>query len=283
MAHDVFISHSAKNKTIADAVCATLEAEGIRCWIAPRDVTAGMEWGECIIEAIEQARVLVLIFTADANASPQIRREVERAANRGVAILPLRVEDVAPGRALEYFIGNVHWLDALTPPLESHLKNLADTIKTLLSRMEPRDAATAGAATLAKSAAAGTVPAVKSIPAAASSAEGKKSAWMRVALGGAGVLIVALAVFFYFRSKGATKPPAAASAGGEILTSSDGEHWAASTTGTADVLEAIYGTSDGRKLWVVCKDGAILDSNDGKTWIARERHSEQSLFDFRHG
>ncbi len=56
MAHDVFISYSAKDKTTADAVCAMLESEGIRCWIAPRDVVPGMEWGECIIEAIEQTR-----------------------------------------------------------------------------------------------------------------------------------------------------------------------------------------------------------------------------------
>jgi Tol biopolymer transport system component len=138
MAHDVFISHSAKNKTTADAVCAMLESVGIRCWIAPRDVLPGMEWGECIIDAIEQTRVMVLIFTADANASPQIRREVERAVNHGVAILPLRMEDVLPGKALEYFIGNVHWLDAIQPPLEAHLEQVAGTIKTLLARI-PRE------------------------------------------------------------------------------------------------------------------------------------------------
>lgn len=139
MAHDVFISHSEKNKTTGDAVCAMLESEGIRCWIAPRDVTPGMEWSECIIDAIEQTRVMVLVFTTDANTSPQIRREVERAVNHGVAILPLRIEDVLPGKALEYFIGNVHWLDALTPPLESHLKQLAAAIKLLLTRLPARE------------------------------------------------------------------------------------------------------------------------------------------------
>lgn len=135
MAHDAFICHSAKDKTTADAVCAMLESSGIRCWIAPRDVTAGMEWSECIIDAIEECRVMVLVFTTNANESPQIRREVERAVNRGVAILPLRIEDILPGRALEYFIGNVHWLDAMTPPLESHLHNLAGTVKILLGRL----------------------------------------------------------------------------------------------------------------------------------------------------
>jgi TIR domain len=135
MAHDVFICHSAKDKATADAVCAVIESNGVRCWIAPRDVTAGMEWSECIIDAIEECRVMVLVFTTNANESPQIRREVERAVNRGVAILPLRIEDILPGRALEYFIGNVHWLDALTPPLETHLQNLAGTVKILLGRL----------------------------------------------------------------------------------------------------------------------------------------------------
>jgi peptidyl-prolyl cis-trans isomerase A (cyclophilin A) len=132
MAHDVFVSYSAKNKTTADAVCAMLESQGIRCWIAPRDVVPGAEYGESISDAIEQARIMVLVFTADANASPQVRREVERAASQDVAILPLRLEDVLPAKALAFFIGNVHWLDALTPPLETHLKKLAGTINARL-------------------------------------------------------------------------------------------------------------------------------------------------------
>jgi len=136
MAHDVFISHSAKDKVTADAVCAMLESEGVRCWIAPRDVLPSMEWSEAIIDAIEECRIMVLVFTANANDSPQIRREGERAVNHGVAILPVRIEDVLPGKGLEYFIGNVHWLDALKPPLDTHLRNLAGTIKIVLARAE---------------------------------------------------------------------------------------------------------------------------------------------------
>jgi hypothetical protein len=37
MAHDVFISYPHQEKATADAVCARLENEDIRCWIAPRD------------------------------------------------------------------------------------------------------------------------------------------------------------------------------------------------------------------------------------------------------
>ena len=45
MAHDIFISYAHQDRTIANAVCATLEAHGIRCWIAPRDILPGSDWG----------------------------------------------------------------------------------------------------------------------------------------------------------------------------------------------------------------------------------------------
>ena len=134
MAHDVFISYSANDKTIADAVCATLEAEGIRCWIAPRDVQPGQPYGEAIIDAIHGCRVMVLVFSSNANVSGHIPKEVERAVSNGVTIIPLRIEDVKPAKSLDYFIGSVHWLDAMTPPLEKHLANLADTIDKIVPR-----------------------------------------------------------------------------------------------------------------------------------------------------
>ena len=51
MTHDVLISYSSKHKSTADAVYAKLEQEGVRCWIAPRDIRPGQEWGEAVIEA----------------------------------------------------------------------------------------------------------------------------------------------------------------------------------------------------------------------------------------
>ena len=128
----MFISHSTRDKTAADAACAALEAAGIRCWIAPRVITPGAEWGEAIIEAINQCRVMVLIFSTNANELSQIRREVERAVSKGTPIIPLRIEDIAPARSLEYFIGNVHWLDAMTPPLDAHLRRLVGSVNALL-------------------------------------------------------------------------------------------------------------------------------------------------------
>lgn len=137
MAHEVFVSYSHHDKPQADAVCATLEAKGIRCWIAPRDVIPGQEWGAAIVNAIRSARVMVLVFSSHANASPQIRREVERAVNAETVLIPFRIEDVAPAEALEFFLGAPHWLDALTPPLDAHLERLAAAVMSFLSVSEP--------------------------------------------------------------------------------------------------------------------------------------------------
>ena len=134
MAHEVFVSYSTADKPVADAVCATLERHGVRCWIAPRDILPGLDWGAAIVDAIGASKVMVLVFSAAANKSPQIKREVERAVHKGVAIIPLRIEDVPLGKTLEYFISSSHWLDAYTPSVEAHLDRLAETVKLLLAR-----------------------------------------------------------------------------------------------------------------------------------------------------
>jgi hypothetical protein len=132
VAHDVFISYSHHDKPRADSVCATLEAKGIRCWIAPRDVIPGQEWGEALVDAIRSSRVMVLVFSSHANESPQIRREVQLAVSTETVLIPFRIEDVAPARSLEYFLGAPHWLDAMTPPLEAHLERLAVAVASFL-------------------------------------------------------------------------------------------------------------------------------------------------------
>ncbi len=134
MAHDVFISYSSKDKIVADAVCASLEARKIRCWIAPRDVLPGEVYAEALIESLNESRLMVLVFSANSNESPQVIREVERAVNKGIPIIPFRIEDVIPSKSMEYFVSSSHWLDAMTPPLEKHLQRLGETVELFLNK-----------------------------------------------------------------------------------------------------------------------------------------------------
>jgi TIR domain-containing protein/Sel1 repeat-containing protein len=132
MGHEVFISHSSLDKPVADAVCAGLEKNAIRCWIAPRDVQPGRSFAGEITRAIQHSKVMVLIFSANANTSEQILREVQLAANSHLHIVQFRIENVLPNEDLEYYLSAPHWLDALTPPLESNIRRLGISVKALL-------------------------------------------------------------------------------------------------------------------------------------------------------
>src|SRR5215813_7391140 len=132
MHNDVFISYSSLDKDAALAACAALEAVGIGCWIAPRNIVPGREWGAAIVEAIDRSSVMVLIFSAHANESRQIHREVERAISKGIPVVPMRIEDVEPADSLAFFMNAVHWLDAFTPPLQQHLQSLVEAVAALL-------------------------------------------------------------------------------------------------------------------------------------------------------
>jgi hypothetical protein len=132
-ARDVFVSYSQADRECAFQLVAQLESRGIGVWVAPRDISPATDWAEAIIEAIAGARLMVLVFSAHCNASPQVRREVERAVHREIPILPFRIEDVLPARSLEYFLSTPHWLDAFPPPREPHFERLGAHIESLLS------------------------------------------------------------------------------------------------------------------------------------------------------
>jgi len=131
--YDVFMSYSANDKNVADAITASLESKNIRCWIAPRDIEPGADWGRSIVNAIHNSQIMVLIFSSNSNHSPQVLREVERAVSNGNPIIPFRIEDIEPSKSMEYFISATHWLDALTPPIEKHIKKLTQLVVKLIN------------------------------------------------------------------------------------------------------------------------------------------------------
>jgi hypothetical protein len=88
MAYDVFVSHSSVDRVLADAIVHELEAAGISCWIAPRNILPGTNYGEAISAAIQDVEVMVVVVSDGANRSGHVQREVERAAARNVSLGP---------------------------------------------------------------------------------------------------------------------------------------------------------------------------------------------------
>jgi hypothetical protein len=129
----VVISYTPPDWDLARELVAHVEAYGIACWIAGRDVPFGADRATEIVNAIATARVMVLVFSASANSSTDVHREVERAFDRGVLLLPFRIADVAPSSSLEYFLSSQNFLDAYPAPLAPHYARLCACLKTLLA------------------------------------------------------------------------------------------------------------------------------------------------------
>jgi hypothetical protein len=93
MAHEVFISHAKGDKRVADSICSRLEEAGVNCWIAPRDVRPGRNWGSEIIRGLDNAKVMIVVLSASSNRSRPVIKEVERAFDKGIAIITVRTEE----------------------------------------------------------------------------------------------------------------------------------------------------------------------------------------------
>lgn len=132
--YDAFISHSVKDSGVAEAICTALERGGTRCWMAPRDIVAGKNWAEAIMQGIGTCRVMVLVFSSHSNCSKQVNNEVNHAFQNGLSIVPFRIEDVPMSEKLKYYLATSQWFDAMTPPLESHVESLCDTVRVLLKQ-----------------------------------------------------------------------------------------------------------------------------------------------------
>ena len=136
MAHDVFISHAAEDKEVAEEVCRALEGEGVGCWVAPRDIPPGRDYEEAIVEAIGASRVLVLILSSHANGSQHVKREVQHAFAEGspTRVIPFRIEPVNYSKSLGYYLASVQWIDAAPPPPEGHVPRLVRHVRATLAQ-----------------------------------------------------------------------------------------------------------------------------------------------------
>lgn len=134
---DVFISHSSKDAKIANAICNTLEANNMRCWLAPRDIRPGSDWAESINNAIENSKVMVLVFSENSNNSAQVAKELNLAINNKLVVLPFKIDDSTPTGSMKYYLSDTHWLDAINGDIKDEIKNLTDVLISVLSHTTP--------------------------------------------------------------------------------------------------------------------------------------------------
>ncbi len=112
MNHDVFISYSSQDKDAAQAICHTLEQNEIRCWMAPRDIPPGAEYGDLIDEAIKSSTVVIVLFSETAATSSWVKGELNIAFEEQKVIIPFRLDKTPLKGQNRVILNQKHWIDA---------------------------------------------------------------------------------------------------------------------------------------------------------------------------
>lgn len=135
----VFISHSSKDSQIAEDICKILEKNDHECFLSFRDIRSGREYAEEILNGIERADVLLLLLSGEANKSPHVLREIERAVSKKTTIIVYKTEEVELTKSMEYFLMSHQWLN--TSPSKDY-KEILDCINAISVKLEARNTET---------------------------------------------------------------------------------------------------------------------------------------------
>lgn len=107
----VFISYSTKNQEIANKINSTLKNSGFKTWFAQESVLAGQSYAKDIVNAIRSSSCLLLLYSTDSDSSVHVQKELDLALKYQKKIYPLRVENIEPKEAMEYFLSGSQYID----------------------------------------------------------------------------------------------------------------------------------------------------------------------------
>jgi hypothetical protein len=145
MAADIFVSFASKDVRVAMTLCSALESRGFTCWISARDIEPGANFQSAIVRALRQAKIMLLVFTANSNASEEMTKELALASQNKMIVIPLRVEDVTPNDAFAYEFATRQWIDVFAD-WEAAIDQLSRRVgQALLDRSSVRAGAAADA------------------------------------------------------------------------------------------------------------------------------------------
>jgi len=131
MEHDVFISYSTKDQKTVEDISQYLEQNGIRCFVAFRDIPKSVVWAKAITEAIENCKMMVVVFSENANSSDQMDREIELCVEEKKPVLPFRIQDTKLTGVKKYYLKNINWINAFPNP-EKSFGELLKSVQILL-------------------------------------------------------------------------------------------------------------------------------------------------------
>jgi small GTP-binding protein len=143
--YDVFISHSSQDKTAVLDLAERLKAAGLRVWLDEWEIKPGDMIGLKIRHGLERSRTLLLVMSANADASDWVTFESQTIlfsdpTNQQRRFIPLRLDDTEPQLTLKQF-AYVDWRQKSPDQYAALLAACRPTVASAVdSTVEPRDA-----------------------------------------------------------------------------------------------------------------------------------------------
>lgn len=135
---EVFISYKSNDPqlgnndgTVAFELCEKLEAAGITCWIAPRNIEAGKRYAAAIMDALKSCKVMVVVFSRYANESEHIANEVDTAFARKIDIIPFNIDGAIPNDEFGYYLRRMQWINAI----DNYQEKIPELISALYHKL----------------------------------------------------------------------------------------------------------------------------------------------------
>jgi TolB-like protein len=125
---DVFVSYASQDTGVANSIVEGLEGQGLKCWMAPRNVKPGAQYADAIVRAINEAKAVVLVMSGSAVGSSHVGKEIERASSKRKPIIAFRIDAAPLNHALEYFLSESQWIDVQALGMPAALAKLKDAV-----------------------------------------------------------------------------------------------------------------------------------------------------------
>ena len=112
---EVFVSYSRNDKDRVLELSGKLRAAGVSLWLDTSGIDAATLWGEQIVNALESAKVLLLMLSESAVRSDNVAKEVMLVSERKGHILPVHLEPTPIPSSLKYQLAGIQHVEYFDP------------------------------------------------------------------------------------------------------------------------------------------------------------------------
>jgi TolB-like protein/Flp pilus assembly protein TadD len=127
---EVFVSYARTDKERVLELAGKLRAAGVSLWLDTTGIDAATLWGEQIVNALESAKVLLLMLTESAVESKNVAREVMLVSERNGNILPVHLEPIQIPPTLKYQLAGIQHVECFKQG------DSTDSLKTIVRALQ---------------------------------------------------------------------------------------------------------------------------------------------------